>query len=727
MKKFTHVMLLMFLFLVTALYAQEKNDERIDIDFRNQKVSDIVLSVAKMCGKSVSLDDTVAGIASFHFEDKSFDVAIRRFCDANHIFINVVDDIYYLTKIRFEEKPEGYFIDCENVPVEPFLRELSRFTHTTIMNDPLPNVPVTVREDSAGVEDVLRLVMLRLTGYSLDREGEGFFIGKNSSRGGSGRGEDFRIELKDSLYTLTLRKGSLAAVMDALFKKAGNEYSLLLKNSVMLENLYYSDKDFDSLLRLILEQASCDYAVNSEIYYVFEVQKKDVLKKLKDTTAVRLVNINADAVMSLFPTDLNAGAFVKADKTTNTLYVTGSTGETAPILDFLSAIDVPIEDRYYRCFTLRNISVAAAVPLIPKSMLYGDITVIPDTMSFVTQVTKEREQMLLEYLALIDIRNEARPVRLRYIKSDELMKFLPPSVHKENLSLTDDSTLIFFTGPEDVYQSFLKELALMDKPKQQVCYQVLVIQRQRSHGLNSNSKITMSKLAGSENDRKGLDTMNWMATLGNLFSINFDIVSFLGIQFAALFNAELGEGRSHVLADTRLNGISGQTINFSNTSTFRYRDIVPDSNKGVYSSTTREISSGLVLSINGWVSGDDMITVDVNAQVSNQGTVNGSTTDTTNPPGTTEKKVSTNVRTESGTPIVISGLLQSDKEVTVKKVPLLGSIPLLGHLFRKEVESDSETEFVIYLVPFVEKPDNGKVNHDKRLRQYYEEYVAKEK
>ena len=103
--------------------------------------------------------------------------------------------------------------------------------------------------------------------------------------------------------------------------------------------------------------------------------------------------------------------------------------------------------------------------------------------------------------------------------------------------------------------------------------------------------------------------MNWMATLGNLFSINFDIVSFLGIQFAALFNAELGEGRSHVLADTRLNGISGQTINFSNTSTFRYRDIVPDSNKGVYSSTTREISSGLVLSINGWVSGDDMITV----------------------------------------------------------------------------------------------------------------------
>ncbi len=84
-------------------------------------MSDIVLSVAKMCSKSITFYDTVAGIASFHFEDMSFDVVVRRFCDANHIFIDVVDDIYCLTKVHFEKKPEGYSIDCENVPVEPFL------------------------------------------------------------------------------------------------------------------------------------------------------------------------------------------------------------------------------------------------------------------------------------------------------------------------------------------------------------------------------------------------------------------------------------------------------------------------------------------------------------------------------------------------------------------------------------------------------------------------------
>ncbi|MGI5093530.1 type II and III secretion system protein, partial [Treponema socranskii] len=93
-----------------------------------------------------------------------------------------------------------------------------------------------------------------------------------------------------------------------------------------------------------------------------------------------------------------------------------------------------------------------------------------------------------------------------------------------------------------------------------------------------------------------------------------------------------------------LNGISGEAISFSNTNVYRYRDIVKDNTNNVYSSTTREISSGLTLSIKGWVSGDDMITVAVDARVSKQGTTN----DTTVPPPTSEKKVTTNVRAKSG-------------------------------------------------------------------------------
>jgi Flp pilus assembly secretin CpaC len=92
-------------------------------------------------------------------------------------------------------------------------------------------------------------------------------------------------------------------------------------------------------------------------------------------------------------------------------------------------------------------------------------------------------------------------------------------------------------------------------------------------------------------------------------------------------NLQLGEDKARVLADTTLNGISGQEIKFENTNTFRYRDITidPETGKPFYTGTTREITSGLVLNINGWVSGDGMITMKVNAAVSKQDESGGMT------------------------------------------------------------------------------------------------------
>jgi len=215
--------------------------------------------------------------------------------------------------------------------------------------------------------------------------------------------------------------------------------------------------------------------------------------------------------------------------------------------------------------------------------------------------------------------------------------------------------------------------------------------------------------------------------VSNIFNINFDIIAKFGVQFAGSLNAELSEGKSRVLADTTINGISGESLSFSNTNTTRYRDIIVDTNGDLYTSTTREISSGLTLSVNGWVSGEDMVTVKVDAQVSKEGrsdssSSSGTATDTTPPPSTSEKKVSTNVRTKSGESVVIGGLFQQEEEISEKRVPFFGSIPFLGYLFKKKVVSMVETEFVIYLVPFVEKNECevlGEYDNLDRLKKKY--------
>lgn len=712
--------LLLFVMIIPALSAQ--TNESISLDFRNQKITDILFSLAELCGKSVTFDETVTGNASFHFEDTDFDTALERFTDAFRLFYEKKGEVYNISRVRIQTADTGFSIDTENVLAEPFLTILSRKTQTTIMFDALPQVPLTIRVQNATLTDILNLVILRLPNFTVERVGSGYFLSKAATRTVNRNFEDFKITEKDGFFTLSLTKANFSSVIDSLFKKGGKEYSLLTKTSVSLENLFYSNKDFNALLSILCEQANCDFSQKEELYYIYEIQKKDVIKKLKDTTVINLKNITADNLVSLLPAELNSTSFIKTDKSTNSVIITGSLQETKPISDFIEAIDIPNSNGKYKNFVLKNLTVKEAVPLIPKSMLQSDIISIEGSSSFVTNVSDEKEKELSDFIDMIDKKAAATPIKLRYIQSEELLKYLPPSAPKDNIQVTGDPTLIFFKGTESLCEAFKKELSLIDKPKQQIRYQMLIIQQQKTDGYSWKPSFTLT----NESEIKQDDTtMNYTAVLSGLLNIDFDIVSKFGRQAAATLNAEITSGKARVLADTTLNGISGETITFSNTNTYRYRDIIVDAKGDVYTSTTREISSGLVLSIKGWSSGDGMITVDVNAQVSKQGSTDssGSSSDTTNPPTTSEKKVTTNVRTKSGNPVIISGLIQTEKDITERRTPFISRIPLLGRLFRHKIESEAETELAIYLVPFVERADEHSQSDDEQINEFFRKYV----
>ena len=135
------------------------------------------------------------------------------------------------------------------------------------------------------------------------------------------------------------------------------------------------------------------------------------------------------------------------------------------------------------------------------------------------------------------------------------------------------------------------------------------------------------------------------------------------------------------------------------------------------------------LEVTGIVTGDGMITSRVSASVSRQGTDLSSTTG--NPPPSSEKVVTTEVRAKSGEPVVLSGLVQEEEGEAVSRVPFLSRIPLLGRLFKSVEKSKERTELVIYLVPTADvfEPDCGNVGNeadgdpDYMMRRAFEEFV----
>lgn len=65
------------------------------------------------------------------------------------------------------------------------------------------------------------------------------------------------------------------------------------------------------------------------------------------------------------------------------------------------------------------------------------------------------------------------------------------------------------------------------------------------------------------------------------------------------------------------------------------------------------------------------------------------------------RSASTRVAVLDGQTIVIGGLIEDQVSESVKKVPLLGDIPVAGMLFRRTITSKSKTELLIFLTPYV--------------------------
>ncbi len=76
-------------------------------------------------------------------------------------------------------------------------------------------------------------------------------------------------------------------------------------------------------------------------------------------------------------------------------------------------------------------------------------------------------------------------------------------------------------------------------------------------------------------------------------------------------------------------------------------------------------------------------------------------------PGLTTRRAKTQLELEDGQSFAMAGLLKDDLTEIVSKVPLLGSIPILGALFRSTSYQKGKTELVILVTPKIIKPGEG--------------------
>lgn len=94
-------------------------------------------------------------------------------------------------------------------------------------------------------------------------------------------------------------------------------------------------------------------------------------------------------------------------------------------------------------------------------------------------------------------------------------------------------------------------------------------------------------------------------------------------------------------------------------------------------------------------------------------------------PGFATRKTNTEMNVQSGEPMIIAGLFSAEDAKTVAKVPGLGSLPILGELFKSRQFRRGETELVVLVTPQIIGGDSDAVRDEvqryERLKQEADE------
>jgi pilus assembly protein CpaC len=75
-------------------------------------------------------------------------------------------------------------------------------------------------------------------------------------------------------------------------------------------------------------------------------------------------------------------------------------------------------------------------------------------------------------------------------------------------------------------------------------------------------------------------------------------------------------------------------------------------------------------------------------------------------PSLTTRRAVTVVELQEGQTFAIAGLMDSQMNRSVSKIPLLGDIPILGALFRSQEVRDNQNELLVLVTPYLVRPQN---------------------
>lgn len=278
-----------------------------------------------------------------------------------------------------------------------------------------------------------------------------------------------------------------------------------------------------------------------------------------------------------------------------------------------------------------------------------------------------------------------RAFPLAYAAPKDVQEAVKAVVPDSDVRIHDDTNSVVVNATRQEQGAVADVIAALDTAPKQVCVEVEI------------ASVDKTALR-----RRGID-WEWTAVPGGPGADG-------GFSFAAQLQALEEDGSARILARPRMVAVNGREASVL------IGDKVPvvteHMSGGEKTATTDYEDVGVKLRYVPRIHDDGTITASVEAEVSTPVFVSE-----LKAYRIAVRRAQTVVRMFPGKTLVLGGLIRSEDVETMRKIPILGDIPLLGKLFRSYDKSKTDTEVVIMLRAAVmggEKDTQGKPVQDRK-------------
>ena len=186
-----------------------------------------------------------------------------------------------------------------------------------------------------------------------------------------------------------------------------------------------------------------------------------------------------------------------------------------------------------------------------------------------------------------------------------------------------------------------------------------------------------------------------------------------------MIQALVNGGKAKILSRPNITTLSGQKADIVVGGSLPY----PVRSDGDTSITWKDY--GIILHIEPTVDKDNNITAKIETEVSSPDYTNAITIDGATYPAMAKRTANAVINVPSGMTMAIGGLMNSQEQLALTKIPFLGDIPILGELFRYRETKKDKRELMILIRPRIVN-ETTPVRMSPKAKDFYSQEIRKD-